>query len=225
MLQKLQVAISKERLGRYVGAAKGDLKSAIELYELNLRLSQGLYGVLHGYEVTLRNSMHDQLTHYYGQANWYDTAPLEQWHMAQIDEAENKCKSGPVTPGKIIAELSLAFWTGLAAQRYEKNVWVPCLRKAFHNKTANRVDMHRTLQEIQDLRNRVAHHERILGSKGRLYIGLHHRTRHECFIRPELIFNTVCWICADTAAWVQTTARFQECLAILDSEPAKSLQI
>ena len=225
MIQKLQIAISKERLGRYVRATNGDLKGAIELYELNLRLSQGLYGVLHGYEVTLRNSMDDQLTRHYGKANWYDTAPLDPWHLAQLNEAEKKCKPGPVTPGKIIAELSLAFWTGLAAPRYEQDLWVPCLRKAFHNKKGNRFDMHRTLQEIQDLRNRVAHHERILGRKGRLYIGLHHRTRQECFIRPELICDAVRWICADTAVWVHTTARFQECLAILGSEPAKSLRI
>jgi hypothetical protein len=225
VLENLLISISKERLGRYLGAAKGDLKSAIELYALNLRLSQGLCGALHGYEVTLRNAMHDQLTRYYRQENWYDKAPLDRWHTQQINDAEDKCKPSPVAPGKIISSLSLAFWTGLAAPRYEQDVWVPCLRKTFRNKTASRFDTHRTLQDIQDLRNRIAHHERILGSKGKLYIGLHHKTRQERFIRPELIFAAVRSICADTAQWVHTTGRFEDCLAALDSEPAHTLQI
>ncbi len=224
LLERLQISISTERLGRYLGACKGDLKGAIELYELNLRLSQGLYGVLHGYEVTVRNSMHDRLAHHFKQQSWYDKAPPDRWHLDQINEAERKCNP-PATPGKIIANLTLAFWTGLTAKRYEQDLWVPCLRKAFPNSKAGRFDTHRILQDIQDLRNRIAHHERILGSNGKLYIGLHDKTRQERFIRPELIITTVGGICPDTAAWLKETARFSECLQILDSEPAKSLRI
>lgn len=254
VLTKVRVSLSTERLGRYLGATKGDLKAAVELYELNLRLSQTLFGVLHGYEVALRNSMHDQLTRHFGQTNWYDKAPLNPWHRKQIDEAEEKCKpkvsypststSGvrttplpmaPVTPGQIIAAVSLAFWTGLTAPRYEQDLWTPCLRKAFPNIKANRVSTHRNLQDLQDLRNRIAHHERVLGSKGQLYIGVRHiisqdqfgthHTRQDRFIWPELVLTVVDAICKDTATWLRTAAEFERCLEILRSEPARSLHI
>jgi hypothetical protein len=226
VLDKLHKAISSERLSRYLRAANADLKTAIELYELNLRLSQGLFGFLHGYEIALRNSMHDQLTHFYGQPNWYDKAPLDQWHTQKIDEAEERCGPGPVTPSRVVAELTLAFWTGLIATRYEQDLWTPCLRKAFPNlNKPSRSHTHRTLQDIQDLRNRIAHHERILGCKGQLYIGLHSVRRTERFINPEAILKCVCYICNDTAVWLSRAARFDECTSILNSEPAKSLVI
>jgi hypothetical protein len=225
VLEKLQISISSERLGRYLSASMGDLKGAIELYELNLRLSQGLFGFLHGYEITLRNSMHDCLTQFYGQPNWYDKARLDQWHLNKINEAEENFQPN-ATPGRIIAELTLAFWTGLLAPRYEQELWTPCLRRAFPNfQKPSRFHTHRTLQEIQDLRNRIAHHERILGSKGQIYIGLHSITRKERFIKPDGILNCVRSICNDTATWLCQASKFNECLSLLEGEPAKSLTI
>lgn len=225
VLEKLQIAISFERLGRYLRATNGDLEGAIELYKLNLCLCQGLFGFLHGYEVTLRNSMHDQLTRFYGQPNWYDKAPLDKWHLDKINEAEENCQPN-ATPGRIIAELTLAFWTGLIAPRYEQALWTPCLRRAFPNfQKPSRFHTHRTLQEIQDLRNRIAHHERILGGKGQIYIGLHSITREERFIKPDAILNCVCSICNDTATWLRQASKFDECLSLLEDEPAKSLTI
>ena len=58
--------LSPERFMRYIQAAKGDVSHAIELYEMNIQVSEGVFGVLHLLEITIRNSMHSALTAYTG---------------------------------------------------------------------------------------------------------------------------------------------------------------
>ena len=224
MTEKLQKALSRERLGRYVVAAKGDIVIALKLYEVNIQLSQVLYGVLHGYEIVLRNAMHDQLKAYFSQENWYDKAPLESTQLDMVKRAEENCGSAYVPFGKVIAELSLGFWTGLTAARYEQSLWVPCLRRAFPNVKLPRPRMHALLNDIKSLRNRIAHHERILTGHGKLYAGLHPFHRTELALPPETVPNCIGWICQDTANWVKTTAGFQDCLTLLNCALVKNVK-
>jgi hypothetical protein len=205
--------------------AKVPLAKAIQLYRINIPVSQVLYGALHGYEIAFRNSMHDQLKAYFGQENWYDAAPLDGTHRDMVANAGSNCGTAYVPVGKIIAELPLGFWTGLVAARYEQSLWVPCLRKAFPNSTMPRAKRYPVLCDIKALRNRVAHHERILGRKERLYAGLHPIHRTELSLPPETVPDCIEWICKDTAQWVRTAAQFQNCLTLLDSPPANDLQI
>jgi hypothetical protein len=223
--QNLHTAISHERLARYLRAARGDLAKAIELYRLNVSLSETLYGVLHGYEITLRNIMHDKLSSYYGQDKWYDRAPLEPWHREMITDAEGRCGRGAYPIGKLISELNLGFWTGLTAGKYQPTMWVPCLSSAFPNTRLGRKQVHAALSDIKGLRNRVAHHERILGSNGQLYAGFHPIHHTELFLRPETVLACIGWICKDTADWVRTTTRFSQSVALLDAPLAKCLII
>ena len=57
----LELTISPERLSTYVAMAGGDKALAILLYERNILLSEGLYGVLQRLEVGVRNAFHDAL--------------------------------------------------------------------------------------------------------------------------------------------------------------------
>ena len=152
MDHKTQTLLSLERLGKYLSSSRGDLRRAIELYEINLRVSQGLHGVLHGHEITVRNAMDAQLRLHYQRIDWYEVAPLSPWHTREIAKAKDKCRTGAATPRRVISELTLGFWTGLAARAYETSVWVPCLRKVFKGGMSTRANAHKSLQNIQNLR-------------------------------------------------------------------------
>lgn len=229
MLTTLHRTISRDRLSRYLTAAKGDIGYAVQLYEANIRLSQTLYGILHGYEIAFRNAMHDRLVKHFGREDWYSRATLKQGHIDMVGRAQRDavfgCAPGsPVPVGKVVAELNLGFWTGLIASGYEQTLWHPCLRKAFPNITLPRKKAYPLLSDIKSIRNRVAHHERVLGSNGALYAGLHPIHRTELTLHPESILDCIAWICPKTSQWVRTTAQFDNCLRILESPPVKSIR-
>lgn len=62
--------------------------------------------------------------------------------------------------GKVVAELSFGFWWSLLADEYNRTLWEPCLRHAFDGRVRRR-RLHRELDELRRLRNRIAHHEPI----------------------------------------------------------------
>jgi hypothetical protein len=224
VLQILHHSISRDRLTRYLIATNGNLGRAIKLYEINIQISQTLYGVLHGYEITLRNAMHNRLVGYFGREDWYRRAKLNPTHEGMVRDAEATALrghanrySGSVPIGKVVAELGLGFWTGMAAGGYEQSLWQPCLRQAFPNTKLSRKAAHSLLSDIKQVRNRVAHHERVLGSNGVLYAGLHPIHRTELTLRPDRILDCVAWICPVTSDWIRATAQFENCMELLDS--------
>jgi hypothetical protein len=60
-IAKLKASLSPERLSTYLQLSKGVELEAIRHYEVNTAFSESLYGVLQGFEVALRNSMHDTM--------------------------------------------------------------------------------------------------------------------------------------------------------------------
>jgi hypothetical protein len=46
---------------------------------------------------------------------------------------------------------------------YEMALWRPALHRAFPNSRRRRVDVHKPIPALRDLRNRIAHHEPIFG--------------------------------------------------------------
>jgi|ERR1017187_5347196 hypothetical protein len=81
-------SLTKERLTRYLGATGQDVSRALELYERNVRLSEALYGLLHGLEVAVRNAEHHALTASYGTPRWYGAAPLLPYWNDQVAGAK-----------------------------------------------------------------------------------------------------------------------------------------
>ncbi|WP_345376787.1 hypothetical protein [Frondihabitans cladoniiphilus] len=71
--------------------------------------------------------------------------------------------AGHFLPGKVVAEIMFGFWTFMTAGSHEDLVWTPYLRHAFPPGT-DRNRLHETLSALRDFRNRVAHHEPILGA-------------------------------------------------------------
>ncbi len=60
-----------------MAATGNDLALALDLYEKNVAVSEALFGLLHGLEVAVRNSLHHTLSTDLGIADWYrDGLPL-----------------------------------------------------------------------------------------------------------------------------------------------------
>lgn len=205
----LERSLSSHRLNSYIVQAKGNKVSAIRLHERNTELSEALFGVIQGLEITLRNSIHRTLEKYIGFADWYDHIGLEDSEKDALYLAKEGVQSRhkSLTPPRIIAQLNLGFWVRLTAGDYEKALWVPYLYKVFPIKT-NRRQLNLRLNKIKDLRNQIAHHERIIN--------------RDLDADYAEILETLGWLCSKTLNWVKATNRFTKFLKASASVSALS---
>jgi malonyl CoA-acyl carrier protein transacylase len=218
LLASIERTISNERLKRYLRATGQDVSQALQLYEYNVRLSEVLYGILHGLEVALRNAEHHALTASYGTASWYDTAPLSRYWKAKIIDAKTR-PGAAGAPGKIVAELTFGFWVDLIAKHNNNAIWIgKKLSMAFPHTALHRRQIHQRLKTVQLLRNRIAHHEPVLTSAKTLYNG-------EGTIALAELIECVEWICAETAAWIKTQFGYAEAERILDVVKASGISL
>ena len=211
LLIEIERFVSRERLKRYLAATGHNLEDAVSLYEQNVAVSEMTFGLLHGLEVAIRNSMHDRLTAHFGTPRWYTVAPLSAYSQDKIRDAVRDAGGPHASPGKVVAELMFGFWTDLAAQRYHWTLWQPCLSAAFPSVKLARPIIHRRLEDIRWLRNRVAHHEPILTSARILYAG------HRRMISLEQLAECGDWLSVEIGAWMRTSFRFVPAKAIVDA--------
>src|ERR1035438_4045531 len=127
ILVTLEKYISSERLAAYVNYARGDKWVAIRLYERNTEISEALYGVIQALEIALRNAIHNILSEQLGGPKWYETSILAESEREALEDAKKKVLDRPaaLTPGRVIAELTFAFWGRLFSDSYDKTLWVP----------------------------------------------------------------------------------------------------
>jgi hypothetical protein len=167
-LNGLLVYLSPERLAMYMKAVTyakditDRTRKALRKYEYNTRLSEALYPVIQGFEVALRNSVHNRLCSDHG-VDWFDTFALLESEKAAIGDAKNTIanKPQPLTPDRIVAEMSFGFWVRLFSAEYAETLWGPSLSKLVPIK--DRRALYDRLIEVKTLRNRIAHHNRIIG--------------------------------------------------------------
>jgi hypothetical protein len=214
LLTEIERAVSRERLKRYLAATSQNLENAVSLYEQNVALSEMTFGLLHGLEVAIRNSMHDQLSAHFATPRWYTVAPLSAYSLDKVHAAVRDAGGPTASPGKVVAELMFGFWTDLAAQRYHWSLWQPCLSAAFPGVRLARPVIHRRLEDIRWLRNRVAHHEPILTSAGSLYAG------HQRRISLEQLAGCGDWISPALGGWMRAYFRFGQAATIVNTVAA-----
>lgn len=70
-----------------------------------------------------------------------------------------------VADSQVIAQLTMHFWKRLVSDQYEAMLWKRGLRKIFPNKTLSRANVASHLEVIYEMRNRLAHHEPVYGSR------------------------------------------------------------
>lgn len=179
-LTALDRSIAPARMGTYLTAASGDADRARELYLWDRDLAVAFLADLAILEVAMRNAMSSRLEARWG-TNWYENAdmPLDDRSMNALSTAWGRIRD-PKTQGKLVAQCMFGFWRGLldkgdhagkAPRRvrcdYEV-LWRGVLDKAFPGGRAQaKVDGQRWNREfalaivmrVNELRNRVAHHE------------------------------------------------------------------
>ncbi len=74
-------------------------------------------------------------------------------------------KSMSVSDGQIIAQLNFSFWKKLFSAQYEKLLWGTSLKRIFPNKKLARAAIAVELEVIYQTRNRIAHHEPVMGDR------------------------------------------------------------
>ena len=197
----LEDALSHERFGRYVAWAGGDRDRALELYALNIRVSEALYPPLQMLEVVLRNRIHTVLSEA-RQPAWFTEdgflrVPHQAGQIATATEELLREKKEP-TPAGIISALTFSFWTTMLGPAYE-TLWQTDLHRIGRRedgKGLRRKDFSGPLTPIRLLRNRIAHHEPILAWN----LGAHHAA----------MVRITFWLSASAAFWCEGLDRFRQ---------------
>jgi hypothetical protein len=197
IINALEKSLSPERLSTYLAAVNGHHAAALRLYVWNTQISAAFYGPLQALEIVVRNAFHRQLSGVYGPA-WYDNprVPLTPSARARVDEAKDALRRAgrPLDPGRVVAKLSFGFWERLLTHgppgklNYEMTLWRPALHRAFPNSRRRRVDVHKPIPGLRDLRNRIAHHEPIFG--------------RPLATEYQTIIEVIGCMCFDTRDWV-----------------------
>jgi Abi-like protein len=158
--------ISVARFGRYKQATKNDIKRAEKLYKANLRLAQAFHPLLGILEVTLRNTLNNNLCVFFNDVDWILNRQnfMNSYLKGEIQKAQNRLNRNKavVTSSKIIAEQTLGFWTNFFEKSIYKNLKGNPIQ--IFNKLPSgigRLEIHNKLDSIRLLRNRINHNEPI----------------------------------------------------------------
>ena len=178
----LELWQSHDRWAKYLVLANGSNDQALNLYELNSRLASALMHDIAHFEVALRNRYdavisenHQGVTHWLLDPESPVNQPLIRMrggrevdlndrNRTAISEAIRRTRQSNPSPGKIIPELSFGFWRHLTDAAHERTLWMTYLMWAFPPGTG-RKDVEKHLANINHVRNRVSHHEFLLGDK------------------------------------------------------------
>lgn len=206
-LQNTQTA---QRLTTYTNVVTTH-EAAIQLYEWNSRISGQLWPSIQAFEVTIRNALDEALEVKYG-VDWpTDTGlhrSLETKNLRKLQSAIDKltrphwrAPAGtpriPLCRHSLISELTLGFWQGFFTQRFERHLLSSTLPSIFPNMdhttsvTTRRLHLHGLVEDIRELRNRIAHHEPIFDRS----ITLVHRS----------LLTLVDYRCQQTRSWIQVS--------------------
>jgi hypothetical protein len=205
-------SLSPARISTYEAAArpKDDADpAALVLYAWNAEVSGALLADLHVCEVVVRNAVSEVLQKVYG-PRW-PWSPTFEFSLPDplrgYSPRKDLCSARRTaqTTGKVIPELKMVFWQKLFTGRYDVRLWDPHLLLAFPhlNTTKNvrtlRAGIYKDMDQLRELRNRIAHHEPIFTRK---LVDDHAK-----------IFALIGWRCPTTAAWLASHERAGEVIA------------
>ena len=163
--------MTKPRMNRYLIACDGNTRKAMTLYRKNLQLTQELFTVIGCFEVALRNAIDAIVTPSLGD-HWlrdaasvggpFDT-PRCRLTRDNINDAINKLRV--YSHYKLVAELGFGFWRYMFAQN-QFNATGRIVLRVFPLKPIstpaiqyNNIFIFNQLAQLNDIRNRMAHHE------------------------------------------------------------------
>lgn len=160
-------------MNRYRLACAGNTRNAMTLYRRNLQLTQQLFTVLSCFEVALRNAIDAQAVPVLG-ADWLrdGAAPAgifdtQRCRLTRININDAIAKLPVYNHHKLVAELGFGFWRYMFAQN-QFNATGRIMLRIFPSKPPstpaiqyNNIYVFNQLAQLNDIRNRMAHHEPI----------------------------------------------------------------
>ncbi len=167
------------RMGRYRTASGGNSMKAMTLYRKNLKLSQELFTVISCFEIALRNAIDKHYTNALGN-NWLQNAAApggifdnSQCYLTRtnINNAIRDLNHA-YTHYKLVAELGFGFWRYMFAYHQFRVAGstllhiLPAKPRSTAATQYNHTFVFNQLHTINDLRNRIAHHEPICFQPG-----------------------------------------------------------
>lgn len=169
---EFEAVMSPARMARYVAASAGNTKAAMSLYRKNLKLSGELLTLISCFEVALRNKIDGVYTIQHGPdwlrnagrpGGFFDTTATK--HTREIARRADSSLGIVYTHNKLIAEMDFGFWRYLFAQP-QFFAGGQVLLRVFPAKPRstpaiqyNQSFVFNELARINNLRNRIAHHE------------------------------------------------------------------
>lgn len=212
--EQLQESLSTVRVERYLNECKKDHKKATQAYLDNVKVASSLMPMLHFLEVALRNRIHIQLKRHFKRDDWWQADELKDiGHelREKVEESKRKLtrRREAVSIDKIVAELSLGFWTTLLNSEFQMTLWGP-IRKAFKNLPKDRKQRQAVsapLNKVRDLRNRVFHHEPLLWLKDSSAESAH-----------SLGLEVITWLDEDLATWLKSIDQFGQVWAEVEAK-------
>jgi hypothetical protein len=210
-LTHAQYFFSTERIARYLTAVGGDTQRAVQLYQLNLELSEAFYGPLAVLEIAVRNRLDAVLQVWTGQRNWLQAQqtgfmrhPLltftnartgqivrNDFLLKSVQKAERKVRPR-LTHNRLVAELTFGFWTELfEPTHYRILAGRPLQIFPARPTTAKRVDIFTRLTRVRHFRNRIYHYEPVCFDGATIGLlkarQVHQDLQELCgWLRPEL---------------------------------------
>lgn len=178
-------------MNRYLTASQNDSKKAMTLYRLNLRLSQELFTVISCFEIALRNRIDQnyvskkgydwlknsiQINGMFSVRKCRNTATLIQMRLNKLGE--------DYTHNKLVALMDFGFWRYLFAQP-QFHAGGQSLMAVFPSRPVstpsfkyNHSFIFNELDKVNDIRNRIAHHEAICFQRGTSMIDTSYVRQH-----------------------------------------------
>ena len=216
-LEAVAATLSPGRLTKYMVRTGHDVAKALDLYEWNQEVGAALTVTLSQLEVCLRNHVAKALVAAYGEA-WHTNARIRHHNQDTTNEFEKahergrKARGGfDPAAGDFIAGSDFNLWRELCKPLYAGVFWVKRVPLAFPHAPAGKerdtlAQVHRRVDLLLKLRNRIAHHEPIIGSNLEP-IGAKLRDRHRDM--AELLG----WMDPNFARWVAARDRFDGVMA------------
>jgi hypothetical protein len=195
-------------MSRYLLACNGNSRKAMTLYRKNLKLSQELFTIISCFEIAIRNTIDKHYTSTLG-SDWLlkSTSPSGVFNnrncrftQIAITDSINKLNRS-YTHFKLVAELGFGFWRYMFAPHQYSAAGktllhiLPAKPKSTISIQYNHTYIFNQLASINNLRNRIAHHEPICFSPGRPFKDIAYVLQHY-----NLILQMFQWMDIDETA-------------------------
>ncbi|HEX5929141.1 MAG TPA: hypothetical protein VFY48_07085 [Solirubrobacterales bacterium] len=196
--------LSTARFAPFLNEVDGNHEGALELYDWHAETTAACFESIHHFEVMVRNAIDETLGVAQPQEPLRDTwlmdfSTLHPGGVKQVIVAVERLQKGAsITRGRVVAGLSFGFWAGLFSKSYEE-LWRQRLHHAFSQRSLVRKDLSHRMRAIQRFRNRVAHHDSLLGQD---------IERH-----MDDMLDIVGWIDPEARGWLATRSRVHALLA------------